>query len=56
MQVSDEEIKEHLKPKKSLEPYVEAYNEKTQFFSTNNPDLIEEAVNNFLIEEYKCES
>ena len=42
-------------PKKKLDQYAKAFNEKAQFFTHNNPDIIEEAVLNFLQEEFKCD-
>lgn len=36
------------KPKKQMEPYEPAFVRNTEFFSTYNPDMIEEAMLNYL--------
>jgi len=53
--VTKEEIAELIAPKKELEPYEVIFDFNTSFFSTNNPDLIEETLVNYLNEELKCE-
>lgn len=47
LEISDEEGV----PKKSLEIYEQLFSHKTEFFSTYSPDLIEEALVNFLRKE-----
>mgnify|MGYP000880575130 CR=1 FL=1 len=43
---SDDEtnFKTIMVPKKKLEMYEQVYNNNTEFFSTYNPDMIEEAI------------
>jgi len=53
--VTEEEIGEVTAPKKELEPYEAIFDFNTSFFSTNNPDLIEETMIKHLMEEFKCE-
>lgn len=42
---------EDEKPKKNMETYEQLFSHRTQFFSTYSPDLIEEALVNFLRKE-----
>ena len=39
------------KPQKSLEKYERVFNNNTEFFSTYNPDMIEETLINYLKKE-----
>ena len=39
------------KPQKSLEKYERIFNNNTEFFSTYNPDMIEETLVNYLKKE-----
>ena len=50
--VSDEAL---FKPKKDLEQYEHVYSQNTQFFSTYNPDMIEEALIEHLRNQVKIE-
>eukprot|EP00356_Strombidium_inclinatum_P007966 CAMPEP_0170481584 /NCGR_PEP_ID=MMETSP0208-20121228/1965_1 /TAXON_ID=197538 /ORGANISM="Strombidium inclinatum, Strain S3" /LENGTH=472 /DNA_ID=CAMNT_0010754319 /DNA_START=29 /DNA_END=1447 /DNA_ORIENTATION=- len=43
------------KPKKQLEDYVHVFNQKTHFFSTYNPDMIEDALTEYLKNQVKLE-
>ena len=39
------------KPQKQLEQYERIFNNRTEFFSTYNPDMIEETLTNYLMKE-----
>ena len=52
MDISDEALR---KPQKTIEDYEHVYSQKTQFFSTYNPDMIEEALADYLRGQAKVE-
>ena len=43
------------KPQKEIEDYEHVYSQRTQFFSTYNPDMIEEALADYLRNQAKVE-
>lgn len=46
---TDDQIEDALlKPKKNVDEYFKVFNQNTEFFSTYNPDMIEEALLEFL--------
>lgn len=47
LEIGDEEEK----PKKTLEEYEQLFSHKTEFFTSYSPDLIEEALVNYLRKE-----
>jgi len=44
-----------IKPKKTVESYEHAFSQKTQFFSDYNPDMIEEALCEYLKNQIKVD-
>ena len=60
VQVGSEEMKMSedalQKPKKNLEDYEQLYQSNTEFFSSYNPDMIEEALTEYLREKEKVEA
>jgi len=45
-----------LAPQKNLDEFEAVFAQSTQFFSTYNPDMIEEALLKYLKEEFMCEA
>lgn len=46
--VVEEEMKIDFKPTKTLEPYEQLFAKKTEFFSTYNPDMIQDSLIQYL--------
>lgn len=44
-----------MTPQKNMDTYERIFNKNTEFFSTYNPDMIEEALIQYLVDEYKVE-
>ena len=44
-----------MTPQKPLDTYEQIFHKNTEFFSTYNPDMIEEALVQYIAAEYKVE-
>ena len=54
-EIDEELMNKLMTPQKALDQYEQIFNQKTEFFSTYNPDMIEEALVQYLHNEYKVE-
>jgi len=54
-EVDEELLNKLMTPQKNMDTYERIFNKNTEFFSTYNPDMIEEALIQYLVDEYKVE-